>query len=400
VVDLDLERPWPGTAPGNPCSAPLEVELHAADAPRIELTCDRVVPRPKIEETRYAKLFELRSERLSAFFGHPVTMRALVHLPQAWYDEPERRFPVHYFLSGFGATIDGFDFVDWPAPVLEGEPMVMVYPDPSCPTGHCGFADSDNSGPWASAFTEELVPAIEARYRGIGAPAARFLVGHSSGGWGALWLMVTHPGTFGYVWASSPDPVDFHDFMGVDLYAPGANVFRDADGDLRPFCRIGNFWTVGYTEEHSDRERILRGGVLRYFEALYGARGPDGRPVPLFDRETGAVDPAAVRAWSRFDIARVLRERWDTLGPRLSGRLSITMGDRDNFLLQGSVERLKEELAERGADVSVRLVAGDHFSVRSYDRYREEVHAMLDTYRAWERQHPDGAPAEPRTSAE
>ena len=60
----------------------------------------------------------------------------------------------------------------------------------------------------ASALTEaliaELVPHIEKEYRAIGTPAARFVTGHSSGGWSSLWLQISYPDYFGGTWSSSP----------------------------------------------------------------------------------------------------------------------------------------------------------------------------------------------------
>jgi hypothetical protein len=106
--------------------------------------------------------------------------------------------------------------------------------------------------------------------------------------------------------------------------------------------------------------------------------------VPLWDRETGDVDPEVAAAWSRFDLSRVLRERWDELGPKLDGKLSITMGEGDNFLLQGSVQRLARALDELGASARVRLVAGDHFSVLTREPRGEEIRALADAYRRWE----------------
>lgn len=387
VVDAAGAGPTAGRAAGNAYSASQRVELHPGASPRIAFVCDRRVASKELTETRWSKLFELRSERLSRFRGQAVSLRALVHLPEAWYAEPERRFPLQLVISGYGASIEEFEFVDWPAPPLDGEPTIAVYLDPSCPAGHCGFADSDNNGPWGSALVEELLPALEEAYRGVGAPPARWLVGHSSGGWAALWLMVRHPEEFGYAWAMSPDPVDFRDFMGVDLYAPGANLFRDEAGDPRPFCRIGQSWTIGYTREYADRERVVGGGVLHSFEALFGPRGADDLPEPLFDRRTGGLRPSVVRAWSRFDIGRLLRERWEELGPRLAGRVAITIGRGDNFLLQGSVALLERDLARRGADVRVHLVPGDHFSVPADERGLEQVRAMVSVYRAWLAEH-------------
>jgi len=383
VLDVRRDLPSPGLAPGNPCSAPVAIELHGSEPRRVELVCDRPVPAPEIRETRFAHVFQIPSPSLSAFHGHTVLLRALVHLPEAWYAEPDRRFPLHVFLSGFGARLEDFDFVPWPAAPLDGVPMVMLYPDPSCASGYCGFVDSDTNGPYGTAFLEELVPAVEEEYRCFGASQARFLAGHSSGGWSALWLATSHPDAFGYVWACAPDPVDFRDFLGVDLYAEGANLFHGPRGELRPFCQLGNFWTLGFTREYSDREEILRGGVLRSFEALFGPRGADGAPVPLWDRRSGAIDPEVAAAWSRHDLARVLRERWDELGPKLSGKLAVTMGDRDNFLLQGSVRRLERELETLGGDLGVRVLAGDHFTVRSLEETAREQRAMADVFRAW-----------------
>lgn len=380
VLDVNHEAANPGTGAGNPCSAPATIEIRAGRSARFELVCDRAVPRPAIRETRYARLFETESALLTRFHGRPIALRALVHLPEEWFADEARRFPLHVFLSGFGASIEGFEFVDWPAPPVEGVPMLQVYPDPSCPSGHSGFADSDNNGPWGRAFVEELIPAVEREYRGIGEARARFLLGHSTGGWSALWLMLQHPGAFGYAWASSPDPIDFRDFMGADLYQDGANLFYDDAGMLRPFCRLGNLWTIGFTKEYSDRELVLRGGVLHFFEALFSPRASNGGPEPLWDRTTGAVRPEIAHAWARFDLGAILRDRWEELGPELAGKISITVGEQDNFLLQGPVALVKRDLEELGAELPVRLLSGDHFSVRSFELYREEIRALLSAY--------------------
>jgi S-formylglutathione hydrolase FrmB len=382
VLDVVPDAPWPGRAVGNPMSAPSEVRLGGGRAPRVRLRCDRTIPSTRPAETRTVRVVEFESQLLSAFHGGPTRLRALVHLPEAWFAEPERRFPALLYLSGFGATLGGFQSVEWPAPPIDGEPFVTVYPDPSCPTGHSGFVNGANNGPWGDAFVEELLPVLTERYRLVDDREGRVLAGHSSGAWAALWLIALHPATFGAAWASSPDPVDFRDFMGVDLYAEDANLLVDDDGRPRPFCKLGD-WTVNYTVEHARRERVVRGGVLEFFEALLGGRAADGKPERVFDRATGRVDPEVVAHWRRRDLSAYLRQRWDELGPLLDGRLVVTVGDRDNFLLQGSVELLRQDLESRGADLGVHVISGDHFSELDGTRSATHLGRIVDRFRAW-----------------
>src|SRR6266852_2518217 len=99
--------------------------------------------------------------------------------------------------------------------------MLYVTLDPSCRWGHQVFSDSDNNCPCVRALIEELIPHIEKQFRGLAVPGARFVTGHSSGGWSSLWLQVAYPDVFGGVWSTSPDPVDFHDFQRIDVYKPG-----------------------------------------------------------------------------------------------------------------------------------------------------------------------------------
>jgi enterochelin esterase-like enzyme len=70
-------------------------------------------------------------------------------------------------------------------------------------------------------------------------PAGRLLTGHSSGGWATLQLQINYAQIFGGTWSTSPDPCDFEDFLGTNIYAPNANVYRKPDGSPRPLVRVG-----------------------------------------------------------------------------------------------------------------------------------------------------------------
>ncbi len=146
-------------------------------------------------------------------------------------------------------------------------------------------------------------------------PSGRFLTGHSSGGWFALWTIVRYPALFGASWPTSPDPVDFRAFLGVDLYAPGANMYHDATGAPRPLERDGDK-VLTTIEQAAKLEAVLghNGGQLRSFDWTFSPRGADGTPAFMFDRETGAVNPEVAAYWrDNYDIGHLIETDWPTL---------------------------------------------------------------------------------------
>jgi hypothetical protein len=152
--------------------------------------------------------------------------------------------------------------------------------------------------------------------------------------------------------------VDFRDFQRIDLYAPGANMYRDAKGERRPLARQGEN-VILYYDDFVRQEAVMGpGGQIHSFEAVFSPRGADGEPRPLFDRATGAVDLTTAKAWEKYDIRLVLERNWATLGPKLKGKLHIYSGEMDNFYLDGAARLLKESLAKLGSDAEVVMVPG------------------------------------------
>jgi hypothetical protein len=236
--------------------------------------------------------------------------------------------------------------------------------DPDCGTGHHVFADSATNGPRGAALVEEFIPYIEKTFPVVADPGARLLTGHSSGGWSSLWLQVAYPDVFGGTWSTSPDPVDLRDFQRIDLYAPGENMFRDRKGQRRPIARMGKIAALWYDDFSRMDDVISWGGQMGSFEAVFSPLDRDGRPRKLWDRSTGAVDPAVAREWESHDIRLVLERNWPTLGPKLKGKLRVITGDVDTFYLEGAVQLLKESLDRLGSDAGVEIIANrDHGSV-------------------------------------
>jgi hypothetical protein len=187
-------------------------------------------------------------------------------------------------------------------------------------------------------------------------PSGRFLQGHSSGGWATLWLQTKYPKIFGGTWSTSPDPSDFHDFTGPDLYAPHANLYRKPDGSAYPLVRDKGV-VLATMEQVAKQERVIGpyGGQISSFDWVFSPRGPDGTPMPMFDRETGDVDPYVAAYWrDHYDIAHLVAKNWKTIGPDLRGKIHLFVGTADTFYLDGPAHRLQAVLDS--------LHAGAHFT--------------------------------------
>jgi S-formylglutathione hydrolase FrmB len=333
----------------------------------VELRIDRLVAPIEFEETPWVKLLRVRSQLLSDFHGRDLFLQAAVTLPPSYHTSPDRRYPTIFTVPGFGGT----HFMALSGGLSEPEPttgveFLRVTLDPSCPLGHHVFADSDNNGPVNRALREELIPALDREFRSVAKPEARFLTGHSSGGWSSLWIQVTAPEEFAGVWSTAPDPVDLSDFQRIDVYRSGENMYVDPQGRRRPLARV-NDRTVLWYDDFAWMEHVNGyGGQLHSFEAVFSERGADGLPKLLWNRETGEIDPVVADTWRRYDIRLILEHNWPTLGPKLAGKLHVFMGTEDTFYLDGATAQLKESLARLGSDAVVELHAGkDHSTLLS-----------------------------------
>jgi len=86
--------------------------------------------------------------------------------------------------------------------------------------------------------------------------------------------------------------------------------------------------------------------------------------MKMFDRKTGAIIPEVVEHWKQYDIRRYLEEHWETLSPKLAGKINIIAGSIDTFYLEGAVIALRDYFKEKNFDASVQVMEGwDHGGV-------------------------------------
>lgn len=376
VLDLDHNYNYSGRSAGDLVSPVISVHLPAITPSTLRLVRVQSEPYPwqmtsapdlqaaAPDARAHTKPIDMVSPVLSAFWGRPIHMRGWVLTPPGYETSGNAHFPTVYYTHGFGGSEERLinTLVGVHLDMVKGQmpPMIWVFLDESGPTGTHEFADSVNNGPWGKALTTELIPALESHYRMDAKASGRFLTGHSSGGWATLWLQINYPKLFGGTWSTSPDPVDFHDFSGVNLYAPHANVYHRPDGTPWPLERM-NGKVQGTFEDSVRLERVLGayGGQMSSYEWVFSPRNDDGRPALLFDRDTGAVNPKVVAYWrDHYDIAHRLQQDWPKLEPDLDGKIHVMVGTADTYYLDGAVHKLQAVLDGLHAKTDFRYLPG------------------------------------------
>jgi S-formylglutathione hydrolase FrmB len=381
LFDQDFYYPVPAAGPGNAYSLTKALDLDPNHSGAISIVLDKLVPEPEFKDTKWVKFVAQPSELLSEFHGREVIDRVAVVLPASYYTEPQRRYPVYYEVSGFGGSLAMMTamYGREPERAAEGEAeFIHVMLTGECKWGHHVYANSATNGPRGDALVREMVPTIDREFRTVADPRARFVGGHSSGGWSSLWLQVIYPETFGGVWSTSPDPVDFRDWQGTNLYTDEPpSLFIDEKGDRRPLARQGTKPILWYDSFCKMDDVLGRGGQLRSFEAVFSPRGEDGEPVRCWDRSTGRVDPEVLEHWKKYDISLILEENWPELKDQLAGKIRVWNGGLDTFYLEGATKLLGERLQKLGSDAYVEIVPGKNHGSILTPQLRSQIKSQM-----------------------
>jgi enterochelin esterase-like enzyme len=124
-----------------------------------------------------------------------------LYTPKVYAEDPQRRFPVVYWLHGSGGGVQGIPLLSKHvnAAIDTGQvpPFLVVFVN-GLRLGM--YVDWKNgSAPIESVIIKDLIPHIDASYRTIPNRKGRLLDGFSMGGYGAARLGFKYPETFGAV---------------------------------------------------------------------------------------------------------------------------------------------------------------------------------------------------------
>jgi S-formylglutathione hydrolase FrmB len=318
--------------------------------------------------------------------GDPYRRRIEVYLPPG--HGGGRRYPVVYWLPGFGArpTLGG-------PPLVFGGPVadrlyramadgripraLLVVPD--CTTGYGGsqYLDSAACGRYAG-YLAEVVAAVDGRFATRPEPASRAVAGKSSGGYGALIAGMTS-GLFGAVLAHSPDAGFEH------CYLPLLPATLDA------VRAVGGVDELLARRESGPHDAAFMVAMSIIAMGICYADKPWVTPSDALpcDPATGLFRDEVWRRWLTHDPVRMLRGAGQGGGPSGTSRdhagrlaelrlLYLDVGDRDEYGMHWGVRALHAALKTCGVTHLYREHAGGHHGIEYVF-----VDALAELSRVW-----------------
>jgi S-formylglutathione hydrolase len=130
---------------------------------------------------------------------------AYIYLPPSYYIDTLKRYPVVYFLPGFGSPASYFSsYMDGTIGTGNAKEMIIVTPNSMSKIVGSFYVNSPLTGNWDDYISIDLVNYMDNNYRTISKPEARAITGHSMGGFGALNLSMLHPDIFCIGYGLSP----------------------------------------------------------------------------------------------------------------------------------------------------------------------------------------------------
>ncbi|UYN91008.1 MAG: hypothetical protein KIT70_06515 [Anaerolineales bacterium] len=308
----------------------------------------------------------------------PAARRVPVYLP-AGYD-PQQRYPVIYLLAAFGSR--GLKFLNddlWEENIQQRldrliasgvmQPTILVMPDASTRYGGSQYLNSDALGDYEDAMLE-LVSFIDRKYPTLAAPGGRALVGHSSGGYGALRLAMRHPATFGLAAAHSAD-------LNFEL------AYRPDFGELLRYYEKAGL--DGLQALLADPGAALRVGAshtalnLLAMGAAYAPnpRAPLGFDLPI-DLHSGAWLPEVWQRWMAHDPLHMLATHVEAL--RSLQLLFIDCGRYDEYNLLYGARLFSEQLRQHNITFHYEEYEGGHRHMKH--RYDTSFAAVSAAFRS------------------
>jgi pimeloyl-ACP methyl ester carboxylesterase len=309
---------------------------------------------------------ELQSPALESNpLGDPARRQLRVYLPPG-YSGGEQRYPAVYFLHSFSnsgaswtnVSAFGLSALDRLDAMIESgaiPPVIGVFPDGWTSLGGSQWINSDAIGRYRDYVAKDVVGFVDRTYRTLPKAASRAVVGHSSGGYGAMVMGRYHPELFSHLGSHAGDSYFEYCYL-PDLPKAAASLLKagGVEGWFQDFRKRSR-----ETKPRGDDFTVIN--VL----AMAAAYSPKkGEPLNIelpFDPQTARLKLDVWNRWLVHDPVRFVPKFLDAF--RKVKSVFIDCGTRDEFNLRWGSRMLAEEFKASGVELSHEEFEDSHSGV-------------------------------------
>ena len=273
-----------------------------------------------------------------------------VYLPPGYHENPDKRYPVIYFLHGytdndakvFGLEPHWMNMAETLDKAFQDEniqEMIMVTPNAFTRFSGSMYSASVTIGNWEEYIAHELVAYIDEHYRTLPSAESRGLSGHSMGGYGALRIGQKYPDVFSSLYLLSPCCLEPAGFPGED---PDLQSAIDAVKDFDDLKQANFFVKAAFAS------------------GAAWSPNPDKPPFYLdLPYENGESNPLVIAKWNANRPLATLDQHIFNI--RKLNAIAFDAGADDRGIAQ-SIKILDQTLDNYGVDHFYEEYDGDHLN--------------------------------------
>lgn len=324
--------------------------------------------------TPYAHLLGLRGDLRIDFIDSPALQGnamgdssvrpVIVYLPPGYDPQGSKRYPVLYCLHGYTGNAAGLvgsrpwetNVAQWIDRLIDTGTMpsaILVMVDGMNRFGGSQYVDSILNGAYATYVVRDVIGHVDGSYRTIPHEGGRAVLGKSSGGFGAMHLVLEHPGTFAAFASHSGD--SYFRYAHPISFPQAHRTLERHDWDVATFVKQ-------FETQHKRPQSDYVTMEMLGYAAAYSPRSATAFDLDLpFDRATGALNEAVFARWLAFDPAeRVIGKAAELARLRLR---FLDCGRKDEYGLDIGARVVAQRIRDLGLQVVHEEFDDDHRNV-------------------------------------
>lgn len=296
--------------------------------------------------------------------GDPARRPLVVYVPPGYDPEGSARYPVLYVLHGYSGDAAALvaarpwetNVVQWADRLIADgtmPPAIVALVDGFTRLGGSQYMNSVHNGAYATYVVRDVVGHLDARYRTFAREGGRAVLGKSSGGFGALHLVMTQPGIFAAFASHSGDA--YFRAASMPYFPLAQRTLEEYEGGLESFVRAFEGKPKHSSAEFATIETLA-------YAAAYSPRAADLFAFDLpFVLETGELREDVFARWLACDPAEMCLMKQAEL-ERLRLRY-VDCGRRDEYALDIGARVLVQRMRSLGLEVTHEEFDDDHRNI-------------------------------------